>query len=77
VHLDILDSGDSEPTHSDLRTRLLALIDLAPDGVSRDELRSSLRVRNERLGPLLAALSRDGLLTRDHGAWKRVPVPHP
>ena len=79
VHLDIIDGPDDAtgPAHADLRSRLLDLLDAAPDGLSREELRASLRVRNDRLGPLLAGLARDHLLTRDHGAWKRVPVPHP
>lgn len=78
VRLDIIDSRDAtEPALSDLRSRLLDLLDASPDGISRDHLRSTLRVRNERLGPLLAGLTRDGLLTREHGAWRRVPVPHP
>jgi hypothetical protein len=46
-----------------------------PTGASRDELRAALRVRNDRIGPELAALAQNGLVRREGATWKRVPVP--
>ena len=78
AHLDIIEPDDATATtHSDLRARLLELIAPRPAGISRDDLRSALHVRNERIGPLLAALAKDGFLTRERGNWKTVPVPQP
>lgn len=59
----------SSPTQ-ELRARLLAHLDATPQGASRDELRAALHVRNDRIGPELSALARDGLVHRQGGTWK-------
>jgi len=61
----------------DLRTSLLAHIEATAAGASRDQIRAALRVRNDRVGPELAELAREGLIRRDGALWKRVPVPAP
>lgn len=68
------DAQGAMPTQ-ELRARLLAHLDATPAGASRDQLRAVLRVRNDRIGPELAALAKDGLVRRQGAAWKRVPVP--
>jgi hypothetical protein len=76
VRLELADAG-TEATPDDLHERLLAELDASPDGLSRDSLRTALRVRNERLGVALAALEQGGLVRRDQRAWKRHSVPAP
>jgi AAA domain len=76
VRLELAETHDETPV-DDLRPRLLAELDASPDGLSRDLLRVALRVRNERLGPALADLERDGLIRRDQRTWKRNSVPAP
>ncbi|MGO9835247.1 MAG: AAA family ATPase [Polyangiaceae bacterium] len=74
----LIDPQTGQPsTAEDLRPRILAHLDAIPGGASRDELRAALRVRTDRIGPELAALAREGLVHRDGGTWKRVPVPPP
>jgi hypothetical protein len=74
-HLEIL-SHDPEPVDAaSLATRILAAIDQLGGTATRDVLRSSLHIRNERLGPELTRLVAAGALTRTAAGWTRVPVP--
>ena len=77
VHLEIVDSHDAqaEPNGA-LDAAVLDALDLAP--LSRTALRKTLRVRNERLGAVLAELAADGRIVRYGDAWglpHLVPVP--
>jgi len=74
-HLEIL-SHDPEPANAaSLTTRILAAIDELGGTATRDALRSSLHIRNERLGSELSRLAAAGALARTAAGWTRVPVP--
>jgi hypothetical protein len=74
-HLEIL-GHDPEPLDAaPLATRVLAAIDQLGGTATRDALRSSLHIRNERLGPELTRLVAAGVLARTAAGWTRVPVP--
>jgi len=78
VHLDLLGRVDEQqPRAEGLDHAVLDALDLAP--LSRTDLRAALRVRNERLGPVLDRLAADARIVRDGDRWKRatkvVPVP--
>jgi AAA domain len=59
----------------DLRARVLGVLDQAGGLVSRETLRATLKLRNERLGVVLQELLRDGTLVHERDGWRRVPVP--
>jgi len=76
VHLELL--GHDEPDDAadrDLHKDVLDAIASAPR--TRTDLRAQLRIRNERLGPVLAELSVRGHIRRHRGLWHTVPVPDP
>jgi len=61
-------------TSSDLNADILAA--LAQQPLTREQLRTTLRVRNQRLGTALGSLAQSGRIARQHNQW-RVPVPTP
>lgn len=67
---------EGEP-RADLATAVLAAIDAAEAPPSRRELRAALRVRNQRLGPVLDQLLADGRAVRVGDRWVRPTVPVP
>lgn len=71
VHLELVGgSHDADaPATLDLDAAVLAAVAATP--LSRNQLRAALRVRNERLGPVLTRLAADGRLVRDHDRWAR------
>jgi hypothetical protein len=81
AHLEILrgegsDDGD-DVTAVDLDAAVLHALAAAP--LSRTGLRAALRVRSERLGPVLARLAANGRIVREGDRWgaAKVPVPVP
>jgi hypothetical protein len=62
--------------HDGLEDVVLRLIRQAPAPVSRPALRSALRVRNARLGDVLARLSAAGAVTKSPDGWS-CPFPFP
>ncbi|MEO7329231.1 MAG: AAA family ATPase [Minicystis sp.] len=76
ARLELLETHDDDSNGPDLRTRLLDALDRSGGVASREALRATLRLRNERLGIVLQDLLREGVLARDNEGWRRVPVPH-
>ena len=72
--------GDSDPEESrsqpDLRQAVLSVLSRQDAPLSREALRSELRVRNERLGCVLGELQADGQIQRSGKRWS-VPIPTP
>ena len=77
--LEIVDPDRDPPTDPDLPARILDALDQLGTAATRETLRATLRVRNERLGPALQQLASAGSLIRTSGGWARktVPVPIP
>lgn len=78
AHLDLVGRVDEqEPRAEGLDHAVLDALDHAP--LSRTDLRAALRVRSERLGPVLDRLAADARIVREGDKWKRarhaVPVP--
>jgi len=77
AHLEIVDSSDDPPTDLDLPGRILGALDQLDGPATRETLRASLRVRNERLGPALQQLAASGDIMRTADGWARGTVPVP
>jgi hypothetical protein len=79
AYLEIVDPDRNPPLDPDLPARILHVLDQLHAPVTRDTLRATLRVRNERLGPALQRLATDGAIVRTPSGWARktVPVPTP
>ena len=79
AHLEIVDPGHDPPTDPDLPGRILDALDQLDGPATRETLRGTLRVRNERLGPALRQLAASGDIVRTADGWRRrsVPVPTP
>jgi hypothetical protein len=83
THLTLIDGAP--PDHrararsSDARDQLLGVLADATTPLTREALRAALRVRNDRLGVLLAELDAEGLVRREPNGWvsATVPVPSP
>jgi hypothetical protein len=76
-HLALAAAPDDDDTpEPELTRRVLALLRDAAGPLDRSALRDALRVRNDRLGPVLTALRDAGRLLRVDGGWA-VPVPTP
>jgi hypothetical protein len=78
AHLEIVGGSELlEPRAEGLDAAVLGALEAAP--LSRTSLRAALRIRNERLGPVLERLAADGRIVRDGDRWARVamavPVP--
>jgi hypothetical protein len=78
AHLEIMTGVDElQPRAQGLDEAVLGALDAAP--LSRTSLRAALRIRNERLGPVLERLAAAGRIVRDGDRWLRlsqaVPVP--
>jgi hypothetical protein len=76
-HLEILGHETEAADAAPLATRILAAIDQLGGAATRDALRATLHIRNERLGPELTRLAAAGSLARTTAGWTRVPVPPP
>ena len=74
--IDDTEPEEGEP-RADLAAAVLAAIDAAEAPPSRRELRAALRVRNQRLGPVLDQLLADGRIARVGDRWTRPTVPVP
>lgn len=74
AHLAVVGVPDEDKPEPNLTQRVLDAIRAAATPLDRNELRDALRVRNERLGPILTALSNAGHIARTDGGWA-VPVP--
>ncbi len=72
LHVELLESDD-ERAERDLDDDDEAVRALAEQPRTRTDLRALLRVRNERLGLLLAQLRDDGRIERRDGLWRIVP----
>jgi len=77
AHLEIVDPGHDPPTDPDLPQRILDALDQLDGPASREALRATLRVRNERLGPALQHLAAVGEIVRTSDGWARPTVPVP
>lgn len=84
THLCIVGADREDPTEqdedeprADLADALLAAIDAAHGPLRRRELRAALRVRNQRLGPVLDQLLAAGSIVRVGDRWARAVVPVP
>jgi len=76
VHLEVLgDDGPDDATDRDLHRDVLDALARAPR--TRTDLRAQLRIRNERLGAVLADLRDREQIRRLRGLWHIVPVPAP
>lgn len=74
-HLEVLDaSRQAGGEHFDLDAAVLRALDVA-GGMSRDALRASLRIRNERLGHSLRRLAAGGHIVRHEDGWAHSPRP--
>lgn len=69
VHLDIVAAPASPASPRTLETPILEA--LADRALTRSALREILAVKNERLGPALAALEQNGFIQRADGGWRR------
>jgi hypothetical protein len=77
AYLEIVDPTGDPPADPDLPQRILDALDQLGGPATRDSLRTSLRVRNERLGPALHALAAAGDILRTAQGWIRPTVPVP
>lgn len=78
AHLALAGSDDDAAVDQPaLAERLLAALADAGGAATREQLRASLRLRNERLGTLLADLAQRGLIERGPRGWQRRIVPIP
>ena len=77
AHLEIVDPDLDPPADPDLPQRILDTLDHVDGPATRETLRSSLRVRNERLGPALQQLVTSGDIVRTTDGWRRGSVPVP
>jgi hypothetical protein len=69
---------DSPKSTADIDSAILAALDRAQShGLARDSLRSSLRVRNQRLGQALSRLAASGHIVQHGDTWLRLPLPVP
>jgi hypothetical protein len=79
-HLAIVQTRDApEPRAIDqLAQRILDLLAQRPDGLTREQLRDELRVRNATLGDALVRLRAQHLIERDADGFRlRLPLPVP
>lgn len=75
THLEVVDQPlGPHGAAPDLETDILAA--LAPQPLTRAQLRATLRVRNQRLGLALDRLAHRGRVIRQHNRWV-VPIPAP
>ena len=79
AHLDIVDPDEDPPADPDLPKRIVQTLVQLGQPATREALRATLRVRNERLGPALQQLAAAGHIVRTSDGWLRptVPVPTP
>jgi hypothetical protein len=75
AHLQLVDPDREPPTDPDLPARILETLHQLGAPATRDTLRATLRVRNERLGPALQQLVADGAIERTSGGWTPKLVP--
>ena len=75
AHLEVVDeSSAANDATPDLETDVLAALTRQP--LTRDQLRATLRVRNQRLGIALDRLAQSCRITRQDNHWA-VPIPAP
>ncbi len=67
----------SDTTDDDFRERLLEALGATNAPMTREALRAALRVRNERLGVVLAELAAAGFIRRETSGWVTGTVPTP
>lgn len=83
AHLRLRESVSASETNAPLEPRvdlaacILAALDHAGRPLTRNEIRSVVRVRNQRLGVVLTELLAASAITRDGDRWLRSPVPVP
>lgn len=76
LHLELTNADDHDAAPDrDLAVDVLAAIVERPR--TRTDLRAQLRVRNQRLGTVLAQLEHLGRIRRLAGVWTAVPIPAP
>lgn len=76
AHLEIVAGSEVPETRAQgLDEAVLVALEGAP--LSRTSLRAALRVRNERLGPVLERLAAEARIVRDGDRWARVGMPVP
>ncbi|MBI2300049.1 MAG: AAA family ATPase [Armatimonadetes bacterium] len=69
---------DRAPATADLDSTVLAALDSAGQtGLSRQALRTTVRVRNQSLTDALTRLAASGRITRHDDSWVRLPIPIP
>lgn len=76
VHLEVSDPCQAPTAQDSLETGLLAALG-AEGPLTRGALRQKLAVKNERLGPVLTQLERQGLIERTAAGWRRAMNPGP
>jgi len=77
AHLEIVDPDRDPPADPDLPVRILDTLDQLGAAATRETLRATLRIRNERLGPALQHLAASGDIVRTPDGWSRPTVPVP
>ena len=78
MHLEVVDrsacdSGDGSVT---LQGRVLEVLEAA-EPLTRGALRERLSVKNERLGPVITELQREGVIERTSEGWRRAATESP
>jgi len=78
VHLELVDRVSEDPGGgaATLEARVLKALQ-AEEPLTRGALRERLSVKNERLGPVLSALEREGLIERRAEGWRRTAIESP
>lgn len=75
THFEVVDlPEETDDAAATLEADVLAA--LADGPLTRDQLRATLRVRNQRLGVALDRLAQTGQITRQNGGWA-IPIPAP
>jgi hypothetical protein len=77
AHLEIVEAHDHDAPPADLPDRILDALSALGGTATRDALRTSLRVRNDRLGPALRELAAARTIVRTADGWARQGVPVP
>lgn len=65
--------ADAPPPERDLKAEVVTALRAAAGALGHGELRVQLRVRNERVGELLAELEKEGVIRRHGREWQLVP----
>jgi len=73
-HLELLNHLTTDPAEVSIENRLVTLLD-GRRPLTRTQLRSELRVNNQRLGQALCAMENAGKIRRTSGGWLRYSSP--